>query len=303
MDHRQLEKIENYHSGRMTPEESAAFENELAANPDLKAESNLQADIISGLKNYRKAQLKARLDAVDLNPSWIEFVQQSTLMKSFGGVAVASLVGAGVFFYAEPKEDTTIGESIVIDSPSYEDPEFIWNLGLEEAEQDQPVVKEDTKLADLPKQIQKKTKEILEEQSTVVVVEEETATVQAFTPAFNAPSAENIKDEEAPQTSDLDKLPEENNEVASNEPIDVTTENTKNLKVQYKYYDGKLFLSGDFDRAPYEILEINSASGRRIYVKYLDKYYQVGTTDQLTDLPEVTDQGIIDELKLLRQNK
>ena len=100
------------------------------------------------------------------------------------------------------------------------------------------------------------------------------------------------------KTADLDVLPKKSAAVVNEDPIDVKTENTKSLDIKYKYYDGKLFLSGDFDRAPYEILEINSASGRRIYVKYLDKYYQVGVTDQLTALPEVTDVAIIDELKV-----
>ena len=62
-------------------------------------------------------------------------------------------------------------------------------------------------------------------------------------------------------------------------------------------------MNGDFDKAPYEILEINSASGRRIYVYYLGTYYQVGTTDKLIELPAVKDQDVIKELKLIRENK
>lgn len=297
MDNRLIEQIDNYHSGKMSPEEIASFESELNADPAIKAESDFQGDIVNGLKEFRKDQLKARLDAVDLAPSWIEFAQQSTLMKSFGGIAVATIIGTGVYLNAEKGESYNV-DPIVIDAPNYEDPEFIWSLGLE----DLPSV--------ATKPVQQKTiaSSAVVAPIEVVKVEEKEEAIEekeemTFNPSFDAPDAKTINDEEAMETSNLDELPEETVAEANETPINVETEITKAIKVKYKYYDGKLFLSGDFDRAPYEILEINSASGRRIYVKYLDKYYKVGVTDQLSDLPEVTDQAVIDELDLLRQNK
>lgn len=301
MDYRQLEQIDNYHSGRMTPEEVIAFEKELATNPELKAESDLQREVVNGLKEFRKTQLKARLDAIDVTPSWIEFAQQSTLMKSFGGVAVATLIGAGIYFNAERIETPSMDNDIVIDAPNYESPDFVWSLGEEDKNEIVTLdpLPEKKKEIPLSKPVEEKTPQTM----TNVVAEEVKTEKKEFTPDFNAPNAKSIQDEEALKTASLDELPQKQAVAVNNDPIDVKTEITKSLDVKYKYYDGKLFLTGDFDRAPYEILEINSASGRRIYVKYLDKYYQVGVTDQLTALPEVTDTAVIEELKLLRQNK
>ena len=292
MNYRLQEKIDTYHAGKMTPEESAAFESEIAKDPSLVAESNFQKEIVDGLKAYRKSQLKARLDAVDIAPTWIEFAQQSTLMKSFGGVAIATMIGAGVYFYAEPDEKSVSTSEMKIDAPTEQSLAFDWNI--------------------VPASISKQTKvdfavpnttQSSETKETVVdlpVVEEESV---LFTPTFEAPNAGKVEAEEALETAPLDELPVDNSPESAEDAVDVDTEITESLDVKYKYYDGKLFLSGDFDRAPYEILEINSASGRRIYVKYLNKYYRVETTDRLSILPEVKDQAVIEELKLLRENK
>ena len=118
MDYRQQEQIDNYHSGQMSAEEIASFESKLSSDPALKAESDFQKEIVNGLKEYRKTQLKARLDAVDLTPSWMEFAQQSTLMKSFGGVAIATLIGAGIYFGAESSKENLADDEIIIDAPS-----------------------------------------------------------------------------------------------------------------------------------------------------------------------------------------
>lgn len=309
MDYRLQDKIDNYHSGLMSSEEMVKFESDLTSDPSLKTESDLQGEIIEGLKQYRKSELKARLNAVDLAPSWVEFVQQSTLMKSFGGVAVATVIGAGIYFYGEPVDELPAGADVVVEGPTYESPEFVWSLG-DEKENESAIVK-DNKVAqatiEAPVSKDSKLTSNAAVSSVEAVVSEaetkETKKEVPFTPDFNAPNAKSIEDEEVLKTAVLEELPEKSSTVIANEPIDVKTEITKGLNIKYKYYDGKLFLSGDFDRAPYEILEINSASGRRIYVKYLDKYYQVGVTDRLSNLPQVTDVATIDELKLLRKNK
>lgn len=299
MNTRLQDKIDQYHAGRMSSKESSSFERELASDPSLQAESDFQGDIINGLKEFRKSELKTRLNAIDVSPVWYEFVQQSSLLKSFGGVAVATLIGTGVFFLAEPKE-VEPSSDIVIDSPKEIIREFNWNI--------MPAALSDVKLQnkiDLPVsrlEISGKDDKV-NATASIIDIEQSEELDLSFAPDFDAPSAEEIRDEEAMEVSSLDELPDNTTDKSDNEPIDVDYESKKSLDIKYKYYDGKLFLSGDFDRAPYEILEINSADGRRIYVKYLDKFYKVNVTDRLTPLPQVYDVSVIKELKLLRENK
>ncbi len=299
MNNRLQQKLDLYHSGRMNAEEVTAFEKELASDPTLLAESNFQRDIINGLKDYRKTQLMARLDAIDVSPVWFDFIQQSTLLKSFGGVAVATLISAGVYFMAEPGSTEEDTDSIEIDSPKKLDFSFqLIKPAILSSENPKPVAI--NQLVDT----EPVKEEVLSEIKTMDTEGDATNTSQEiFNPNFEAPSARDIKDEEALVTSSLDNLTESSDVSEDAEPIEVDYENTEELNIQYKYYDGKLFLSGDFNKAPYEILEINSANGRRIYVKYLNKFYKVGITDKLTIMPEVTNVNVIEELKLLRQNK
>jgi len=298
MDYRLENKIDEYHAGRMTSSEMDAFEEELSSDPSIQAESDFQRDIIDGLKEFRKAELKTRLSSIDVTPAWFEFVQQSTLLKSFGGVAVATLVGTGVYFMAESNEEIEELEPITIDAPKELSLSIDWDI--------KPVKLSVLDVEDVKSTASFNTKSVELVDFSEVVSEtttEETKNEASLSLDFAAPTVENIKDEEALEVSSLDELPRNGSAKEDEEPIEVDHEVTKNLNVKYKYYDGKLFLSGDFDRAPYEILEINSANGRRIYVKYLNKYYKIGVTDKLTTLPQVFDVNVIKELELLRQNK
>lgn len=302
MTKQQLEQIDKYHSGRMSESEMASFEKQLESDPALKAESDLQSDIVGGLKEYRKLELKARLDAINVGPTWMEFMGQSALMKSMGGVIVASLIGTGIYLYGEQDEQVESGATVTINAPVAESIEYVWELGQEEPDNTTNTTLEKPEIANEPAMETKLEVQVADQsarEEQVVINEDK----EVFKPSFEAPAVANVEEDSKFQSEGLDELSETTNTTASEDPIDVETENNRSKTIKYKYYDGKLFLSGDFDKSTYEILEINSASGRRIYVYYIDTYYKVGTTDRLTELPAVKDQDVIKELELLRENK
>lgn len=299
MTNLQQEQIDKFHSGQMSEQEITAFQKQLDSDPALKAESDLQGDVIGGLKEFRKLELKSRLDAINVGPTWVEFIQQSTLMKSMGGVIVASIIGTGIYFLGESK-DVETSEPIVINAPAEQPVDYVLELGEEEksnTELEKPLVTEKGNAV-----VREKT---TPEKTVVSASQPENQNAKEageFVPSFDAPSVANVEDENQFSGSDLDELPD--NAVSnSDEPIDVETENSRSNTIKYKYFDGKLFLSGDFNKAPYEILEINSPNGRRIYVYHLGSYYTVGMANKLTELPLVTNKEVIEELKLLRENK
>ncbi|WP_436517093.1 hypothetical protein [Ekhidna sp. To15] len=294
------DQIDNYHSGRMNESEMADFASKLESDPAIKAESDFQSDIISGLKEYRKLELKSRLDAINVGPTWIEFAQQSALMKSLGGIVVASVIGTGIYFYGERPEVEGSDIPATVQGSEIESIEFIWDLGKEEPQTDNTLEKPRNLVTEADE-----TKDV-EQQAISQIVEAEgkrqVAKEEVFTPSFEAPKAESIEEESEFTTTGLDEIPN-SVEGTDEQPIDVQTEISKSTVIKYKYYDGKLFLNGDFNKAPYEILEINSSNGRRIYVYFLGNYYRVGMADKMTELPRVTNSEVISELKLLRENK
>lgn len=301
MTNQQLEQIDKYHSGRMSESEMASFEKQLESDPALKVESDLQADIVGGLKEYRKLELKARLDAINVGPTWMEFVGQSALMKSMGGVIIASIIGTGIYFYGEKDDQTESGTPVRVNAPVAESMEYVWELGQEKSDNRENTRLEKPEIAEKPAMETKPELQVEEQpagEEQVAINEDK----EVFKPSFEAPAATEVEDSKF-ESAGLDELPETAKTTVSEDPIDVETENNKSNTIKYKYYDGKLFLSGDFDKSTYEIFEINSVSGRRIYVYYIDTYYKVETTDRLTELPAVKDQDVIKELQLLRENK
>ncbi len=308
----QIDRIEHYHSGNMSPEEAASFEKELASDPTLKAESDFQSEIIQGIKEYRKTQLKARLDAIDVSPGWVEFAQQSALVKSFGGIAIATAIGSGVYFLADTKEENpamremadveAIAEMTV---PVYEEPVFEWAIQEYIAPQGKEVTKARTiknaTVADEQSEITPVATTAETEAITNAVIEEKQE--ESFTPEFSAPDAGDISESSEVSAATLDDVPVVSSTESDLKPIEVETRNTKSSKIKYKYYDGKLFLNGNFSSEPYEILEINSATGRRIYLLHMNKYYEVRINDKLSELPEVRDVKLIRELRLIKANK
>ncbi len=302
----QIDKIEQYHSGNMSPEETALFEKELASDPALKAESDFQSEIINGIKEYRKSQLKTRLDAIDVSPGWIEFAQQSSLVKSFGGIAVATAIGSGVYFFADSKKEIPQREIANVESisdmtvPVYEEVTFEWAI-----KELKPVaINKTEKIREVEiastQEIKEEPVATSESKNTVLEVNKQE---ESFTPDFSAPDAGDVSDNSEMSSTVLDEVPEVAGTDNELDPIEVETKNSKSSKIKYKYYDGKLFLNGNFSKEPYEILEINSASGRRIYLLHLNKYYEVKINDRLSELPEVTDIKLIQELRLIKANK
>lgn len=288
----------------MSEQEMTVFQKQLETDPALKAESDLQGDVIDGLKEFRKLELKNRLDAINVGPTWVEFVQQSALMKSMGGVIVASIIGTGIYFIGESKEEIGSNEPVTITAPvEAESTDYVLELG------DETSVKNDTELekptltskventADKKPVIQENTPSPTEKPMKVA------EKVEEFKPSFDAPAVASVEDESRFSGSDLDELPENTVSESTTDPIDVESENNRSNVIKYKYFDGKLFLSGDFNKSPYEILEINSLADRRIYVYHQGSYYSVGMANKLTELPLVTNKEIIEELKLLRENK
>lgn len=300
----QIDKIEQYHGGNMSAEDMASFEKELAADPTLKAESDFQSTIIKEIKEYRKTQLKTRLNAIDVSPGWIEFVQHSTLVKSFGGVAVATAIGSGVYFFAE-KDPELVEEpanqevTIEVNGPELNTPSFSWDLPEEEA----PIAKakQQEVIEDKPQAVVAVSEEV--SQQGIAENQQEEQVAEPFAPVFEAPDAGDISENTEIESAQLDAVPTIIQEEVDATPIEVETKNSRSTKIKYKYYDGKLFLTGNFNKSPYEILEINSASGRRIYLLHQNKYYEVSITDRLSELPEVTDIKLIRELRLIKANK
>lgn len=104
------QNIEGYLRGELSPMEARGFEQKIAENTDLSEAVQFQKDIIDTLKAERKAQLKARLQNIELPKS----VSQGTSSAPFyanknviaaGIVAITSVSAALLFFFNTDKKE------------------------------------------------------------------------------------------------------------------------------------------------------------------------------------------------------
>ncbi|MES2731642.1 MAG: zf-HC2 domain-containing protein [Bacteroidota bacterium] len=94
-------KIEAYLRNELSPRERSEFEAHITQDPLLQNELTIQSEIISALQNYRKVELKQRLNQIDVST----VANPSNYLKIVGLAFIAViLVGVGTFLYLNQNE-------------------------------------------------------------------------------------------------------------------------------------------------------------------------------------------------------
>lgn len=289
MDTNRQNQIESYLSGQMSPEEASSFESMLEVNPELREELGFQSDVINGIGKYRKAELKARLDAIDVRSGWWTVSQLAPVGQFIGGAAIVSLVGVGGYLAFDAGSEPR-GADIIIDAPDYLRTPVSFDLFLESLEQlDEDVKVEPT----IPEPTHQR----------VVVTEEEKAEALEFVPIVAVPEVEDVADEVTFEPESLPEPDQLDDTAEKSETIDVEVVDSKTSRIKYRYYAGKLYLYGKFQDEPYQILEINSSTGRKIFLYHLSTFYNIRQSDKPLQLEPITDKALIQELSILRKSK
>lgn len=313
MNPTQQNQIDAYLRGELNASDLTKFESAMDNDPSFAEHVKVEQKIQQGLSEVRKAELKARLDALDVSTGWFGGVGQlasSTAVKTLGGLVVASV--AGVLIYNSLDSDVTIEPTsnlilteISSPQPAEDIPTVI--IPVEElAESSNPdlpvneIVSAKESLAAEP------TKEVVAEMPLVENEAKKTTEATEFVPNVTVPQPGDLAkeegfsapDTEVPTMADTDEIKTE-----SLTPVDVKTVQKKNESLKYKYFDGKLFLYGDFNDNPYEILEINGATDRRLFLYYTKEFYSIEITDKVQELSPIGNAKLINELKIIRNNK
>ena len=286
--------IDAYFNGKLSDGEMKAFESKLNHDPMLRSEFDLQQDIINQLKELRRAELKARLNDVPVGGGFGEFLMGSEALKYAAGIATVSLIGLGTYFYFLAP-DTSNMEMASFDI------------------QPKSIHFESQRPADLDLEIEER---IMAKEIVPFVTESEPLSESsdaddkvvpvAKAPVFTEPQIVEMFDEET------DNIVEDIDDSTPLAPI--TEKAVSDLKVEtkkkgkydfhYRFYQNKLFLFGDFEGEPYEIIEINSKSGKKLFLYNDGAYSRINqSVYKITPLKVITDETLIKELDIIRENK
>lgn len=289
------DKIDRFLAGGMSEEEISSFEQEVSANPEIGEELAFQKTVIGGIKEYRKIQLKGRLDAIQVSGG-------TSLLNSLGSkVAVGTIaigVGVGTWFLSQSDNDVPVespAEALVepktVTKETLETPELVVAEVPEEEVIESDVSKEKVVL-NKPTLAENK-----EEVNKEDPVEEER--LESFAPAISLPSEDFSSGDDDFVASEVSTSPVENPATLGSSLIDIEViDGAKNKS--FKYFDGKLALFGDFSSSPYEVIELDSSGERDIYLFHDEKYYPIILTRITIPLSELEDESIIRELNKRR---
>lgn len=303
----QIETIDAYLRGELSPSEASIFEAQLEKDPTLAEELAFQKQVVSGIQHARKLQLKNRLAQVDVVGG--STAGQSAWIKIAGGVVVATLIGVAGWQLLPAEESGAVAGEInapvlaIEEIPAIEVPEKSEIKSSEPDELAKPKVIE----VNVPEPVPS------DESTTLVPIESEPLEAenledtddQSFAPQVDLPEDE----------SDLDSSefePEELEETFSNSVIESSDIDALNIErldqkakaLRYRYYDGKLALYGDFGSSPYQILEINQQDGgKQIFLLHADQYYRLESSKEEKALVAIKDATLLSELQIFQNKK
>jgi hypothetical protein len=240
------------------------------------------------LKAYRKNQLKARLNNIDVTSATLISVGALKLITSL--IVTGFLGFTGYYFYnLTPVEN----QSEQVEVSITETPEKAQSLQKIDKKENAPSVA------------------VIEEKEEVVkpksLARNTTAKKSGAKETVIAPNViDSFAEHTAINKEDNIKISEESTAVTAEgvSEIEISHEEKTAKELKYKYLNKKLYLYGNFGNVAYELLELNSNMGKKLFLFHNNKYYQLEENQTtVSSLKPLSDTLVIQELDTLRQNK
>ncbi len=302
--------IDAYLKHKLSETERTGFERQMQKDPLLQNEVNLQRDIVSSLAEVRKAELKARLDAIPIDTPVAWYGLNSAKWLAAAVAALTMGVGAYLYFYpgAEEPNHTAVSIEEQINLPEKElQPEK--KAPAEEFVASQPasgeVVIEKKTPAPVSAEVGKKStkKEIIVEEQTANTTKEAEKLPTIIRPDLVTDFDDDFQTKEYDDVAAPEKgLAQVDGVMASK--VEIENQQLKGYDFHYRYLDNKLYLYGDFKGIPYEILALNTNEKTRLFLKYDNSFYMINSSQsKIVPLSPITNQALINELKIVSEYK
>jgi hypothetical protein len=286
--------VTKYLEGGMTGSEQYIFEDQLTSDPLLKTEFEHQNEIVNGLKEFRKTQLKTRLNNLTVGPGIIGVLSQSVSMKTLSYVVTSILIGAGSYYYFNgPRKPKAVNLSYVESRLDFLLPESDYSNNAvdlsykynQNTDLTEWIIEEETK----------KNGEAEEQTNKISLIDFSVPEVHDDVSTDDPPEPEQILEKAVARSESF---------VAAGEFSKVDIENVVNnrYKFHYKLDNNKLYLYGKFEASPYEIIEINSFQSKKLFFYYNRNYFKLNqNVNDISPLLKIENPEIITELNILKK--
>ena len=282
------DSIEEYLNGTLSKDQMEGFELKLEQDPEFKREFDFQNDIIESLKNTRKAELKARLNDVQVG-SGIGIGSTGSIVKISSAIIITAGIGILSYF-------------TLFDKTATKDPSTTSNIEQILTEESQPEItqKEDTEQQEESPSKPESIDQSTNEKSPTDTEGKQTAVRDTQKEFITTPvpvKPEIIEDFPEDQETVVDvpdnTLPESTITFTKSN-IEIDIQDDEQYDFHYRFVDDRLFLYGDFHDGVYEIIEIREGDIKSIFLYYNMKFYALDKSRKIiTSLQEIKD----DELR------
>ncbi len=276
------EIIEQYITGKLTGEELIQFQNELHKDPILQSEVALQKEIIHSVQQFRKLQLKQRMDNIAVSAG-----NSYTGLKVAASIVLAGLVTFGVFNYnLQQKVENFNNQSITpINNQK--------NEQTDNLDSSPEIAKSNSAESLTNKESLKPVTNVIKPKELSIKNSESTVIATVPNADYHNGDEHLIKDGNV--TLPKGELAQGNGDHTLK--AEVIVDDLDKSRFHYKYFSGKLFLYGEFAN-PYELLEWNSAEGKKLFLKYNSEYYKIKDNQmEPIKLEKIMDKKLLNELR------
>lgn len=282
-----IETIEAFILNKLDKAESASFREALSKDPLLQQEFNVQKETIQSLQNFRKAELKARLNNIEVPSN--KWQNASRLAASL--FILASLSGVIFFFNSQEDTATNIPAPVTqLEEPAASDINDVKeeNSSTEKFVEEEIIIPE-TSISSSPINNSTPSTQANSEKTEVEPIE---IAVPEFEDSFD-------------DTGDIDKsisLPDSKvaKIVDTKEKLDIELVDQEG-EISYKYYNNKLFLYGKFTSDTYELLELNNFNQKELYLFFKGDFYKLqSNTFDVSKLKSINNQDLKNQLEEIR---
>jgi len=285
-----IEQIDAYLLGQFTEADKVQFEQAMRKDPSLQKEVSIQKEVIDAIQAHRKAELKARLNAIKVSTSPFRFT------KAAAAISLVLLIGATSYFIFsdKSKQQETISTEPVNTTKTAEKETPVKTIIP--VEKPASPVNTPGKVAKVERPAIEKAEKITKPTTKPVEVEN---TVPVPLPDINdnLSTGETIGKGIALPDDGLSATSTE----TKNKNLDIKLAEKKGTPL-YQYYESKLFLYGNFKSNPYEVMEFNAQGKKELYLYFSGEFYQlkVNTFDK-TPLEKLEDPQIKERLEAMKQ--
>lgn len=295
--------IDQFLRNELSPAEMEAFQSQMNIDPVLQEQVLYEQAIQRGFSDLRKAELKTRLNAIQITTPWYGNwgFADGTMVKIIGSAAVATIIGvSGYLFLGEDQKSEMLVTSSIVGTIDHPQKSSIIEWEIQDVEK---TLVENQKTSPVSKEIIAVKPA---EKQAVVTASINTEKTNSYNPNVQVPQfIEPVLDQglDAADVSFEKEITKA--EVASTPTsnIEIQSVDKKSETLRYKFFDGKLFLYGNFNNSPYEILEINTAKEKDVYLIFENQYYKLQNGDGIKSLEPITNEALLKDLMIIRNNK